>query len=83
MTLCPYVKTHDRTPLRRDVPSLNAITTVVFLQIVPLFLFPTQGVFSGFAFVWFHQYYIYLSFPGDAMYLMYESICNNISFVSM
>ena len=29
MTLCPYVKTHDRTPLRRDVPSLNAITTVV------------------------------------------------------
>jgi hypothetical protein len=28
MTLCPYVKTHDGSSLRRDTPSLNAITTV-------------------------------------------------------
>ncbi len=26
---------------------------------------------------------MYLSFPGEAMYLMYESICNDISFVRM
>jgi hypothetical protein len=53
MTLCPYVKTYDC--LRRDTPSLNAISTVGVSRFVPLFLLPTQGVFSGFAFVWFHH----------------------------
>ena len=56
MTFCPYVKTYDCLSLRRDTPSLNAITTVgVPIDCSSLFLLSTQGVLYRFAFVWFHH----------------------------